>query len=192
VTDPYLWPDGSCLKNKLGIRDPERLAKFETIIVSSRNMELTREILPGEYNLQHFQRFRWWLFRDVYDWAGKARTVNITKDGLQFASWRYLDEQVSAVLNELAEDRWLIGRSRQSFVDKLAFYYGELNVRHSFREGNGRTQRAFLRQLSAAAGWRLDWSALNKDDNIAACRENLRTATHVQLAEVLDPVIMRI
>jgi cell filamentation protein len=192
VIDLYLWPDTDCLKNKLDIKDPKRLAEAERIIVTSRNLELTREILPGEYNLQHFQKFHWSLFRDIYDWAGKTRTVDIIKEGSRFASWLYLDEQLSAILEELAADRWLIGRSRPSFVDKFAFYYGELNARHSFRDGNGRTQRAFLRQLSAAAGWRLDWSVLNSDDNIAACRENLHTANHAQLVQVLDPVVTRI
>lgn len=192
MTDPYLWPGTDCLKNKLGLKDSERLAKFEDRIVSAKDSVLSRQTLPGEYNLQHFQEFHRWLFWDVYDWAGQARTVNITKDGVMFGSWQYLDEEVSAVLDRLATDRWLIGLNRRLFVDKLAFYYGELNARHLFREGNGRTQRAFLRQLSAAAGWRLDWSALNDDDNIAACRENLLTASHVQLIQVLGPVITRI
>jgi cell filamentation protein len=112
VIDPYLWPDTDCLKNKLDIKDPKRLAEAERIIVTSRNLELTREILPGEYNLQHFQKFHWSLFRDIYDWAGKTRTVDIIKEGSRFASWLYLDEQLSAILEELAADRWLIGRSR--------------------------------------------------------------------------------
>lgn len=80
-TDPYLWPDADCLRNKLGIKDPEMLAQFEDRIVSSRDVDLAMQTLPGEYNLQHFQRFHWSLFRDVYDWAGQARTVDITKDG---------------------------------------------------------------------------------------------------------------
>lgn len=192
MIDPYLWPGTGCLRNKLGIKDSERLAEFEERIASAKDSVLSRQTLPGEYNLQHFQEFHRWLFGDVYDWAGQARTVNIVKDGVMFGSWRYLDEQVSAVLDRLSTDRWLIGMNRQSFVDKLAFYYGELNARHLFREGNGRTQRAFLRQLSAAAGWQLDWSALNDDDNIAACRDNLLTASHAQLIQVLNPVITRI
>ena len=152
MSDPYLWPGINCLRNKLGITDPEKLAEVEHRIAYARDVELIREIVPGEYNLQHFQRFHWGLFQDIYDWAGQSRTVNIAKDGLLFGSWQYLDDEVSAVLERLATDRWLIGLNRHSFLDKLAFYYGELNARHLFREGNGRAQRAFLRQLSAAAG----------------------------------------
>lgn len=118
--------------------------------------------------------------------------MDISKGQSRFCSWRYLDDEVSAVLDGLAKDSWLIGLKERAFLGKLAFYYGELNARHMFRDGNGRTQRAFLRQLSAAAGWRLDWSALNKTDNIAASQHNLLTADTAQLVEVLGPVITRI
>jgi len=144
VTDPYLWPGTDCLRNKLGIKDPDILADYEDRIVSARDVELVRQTLPGEYNLQHFQKFHLWLFRDLYDWAGQARTVNITKGGLMFGSWQYLNEEVSALLERLATDHCLIGLNRVSFVDKLAFYYGELNARHPFREG----QRVELNERS--------------------------------------------
>ncbi len=71
MTDPYLWPDSDCLKNKFGVKDPELLAEIEERFVSARNVELLRQTIPGEYNLQHFQRFHRWLFGDVYDWAGQ-------------------------------------------------------------------------------------------------------------------------
>ena len=96
---------------------------------------------------------------------------------------------MSSVLAGLIRDQWLTGRQRASFVQRLAHYYGELNARHPFREGNGRAMRAFLRQLAAAAGWRLDWSALGPTDNIAASRENLRTGDTDWLAQLLDPVV---
>lgn len=192
MTDPYTWPDASCLKNKLGITDPAELAKAEARIVSIRDVQLAREPLPGEYNLPHLQRFHWFLFRDIYDWAGRSRTVDIAKDGVPFCSWRFLDDEVSAVLRNLARDRWLLNLAREDFVDLLAFHYGELNARHPFREGNGRTQRAFLRQISAAAGWRLEWSGLNKESNTAASKANLISADHTQLATMLDPIVTRI
>jgi cell filamentation protein len=85
-----------------------------------------------------------------------------------------------------------VGLSRPRFVERLAHYYGELNARHPFREGNGRTQRAFLRQLAATAGWRLDWSELRKDDNVEASRHNFHTAKTSELVRVLEPVVAKI
>ncbi|WP_411431381.1 Fic/DOC family protein [Actinokineospora spheciospongiae] len=116
--------------------------------------------MPGEYNSQHLQAFHRHLFRDVYDWAGDFRTVDISKGNVRFAHWNYLNDSVSAVLGQLKDDYWLANLRRDHFIKRLAFYYGELNVCHPFREGNGLTQRAFLRQLSASAGWRLDWTEL--------------------------------
>jgi len=149
-------------------------------------------VLPGEYNLAHLQSFHRELFQDVYSWAGQLRTVDIAKNGLRFGNWKFVDEQVSAVRANLEDDDWLAGLRRETFVLKLAFYYGEINAVHPFREGNGRAQRAFLRQLSASAGWHLDWSELNKSDNVMASLHNLRTANTDELAKVIDPVVVRI
>jgi len=164
----------------------------EARIISIRDVALARTVLPGEYNLAHLQSFHRELFQDVYPWAGQLRTVDTAKDGLRFGNWKFVDEQVSAVLANLEDDNWLAGLPMETFVVKLAFYYGEINSVHPFREGNGRAQRAFLRQLSAAAGWHLDWSELNKSDNVMASRHNLRTATTDQLAKVIAPVVVRI
>jgi cell filamentation protein len=192
VTDPYVIPGSECLQNLLGLTDPNELRTVEARIISIRDVELARTVLPGEYNLAHLQAFHRHLFQDVYSWAGQLRTVDIAKDGLRFGNWKFVDEQVSAVLAKLEDDNWLASLPRETFVVKLAFYYGEINAVHPFREGNGRAQRAFLRQLSAAAGWHLDWSELNKSDNVMASRHNLRTATTDQLARVIAPVVVRI
>ena len=91
-----------------------------------------------------------------------------------------------------AEFRLVSIRDVQAARTSIHHYYGELNVCHPFREGNGRTLRAFLRQLSAAAGYQLDWSELNKSENIEACRRHLSTADVTMLVAVLDPVVSRI
>lgn len=191
MTDPYLVPGTKCLGNKLGFTDPAELRDVEARLVSIRDVELARETLPGEYNLTHLQAFHRALFRDVYSWAGEIRTVNISKDRSMFAVWQFVEDATSSLLARLQDDRWLIGASRDHFVERLAFYYGELNVCHPFREGNGRTQRAFLRQLSAAAGWRLDWSALNRADNVAASELVLLKADFSLMQQVLGPVVVR-
>ena len=191
MSDPYLIPGGTCLANKLGVTDPDVLREVEARIVSIRDVEIARDTLPGEYNLAHLQAFHRALFRDVYEWAGEMRTVNIAKGTSVFCAWQYVQDQTSAVLAGLEQDNWLMGVARDRFVELLAHYYGELNACHPFREGNGRTQRAFLRQLSAAAGWRLDWSALQKEGNIEASQRTLVLADFELMREVLDPVVVR-
>jgi cell filamentation protein len=177
------------LNNALDIKDATRLAIVEARIVSVRETQLGREIIPGEYNLQHFKDFHRSLFGDLYEWAGETRRVDIAKPGARFAHWRFVDEVLSTILGQLENDGWLHGYSRDFFLKRLAYYYGEINACHPFREGNGRTQRAFLRQLSAAANWRLDWSALSHEDNIEASRINLQSGNREALIRVLDRVV---
>lgn len=188
--DPYSLPGSACLRNKLGIVDSAVLRDVEARIVSIRDVELARQTLPGEYNLEHYQRFHQHLFQDVYDWAGELRQVDITKDGSRFAHWRYISEQVSTVLAELVSEGLLIGRTHAGFVARLAYYYGELNALHPFREGNGRALRAFLRQVSAAAGWRVDWSTLHPERNIQAARHSLLTGRSDELVRILAPLVV--
>lgn len=92
----------------------------------------------------------------------------------------------------LDREGFLLGLNRETFIDSLAHYYGELNVCHPFREGNGRAIRAFLRQLGAAAGYLLDWSELNEADNIEACRVHLNSTDPGLLVAVLTPVVRRL
>lgn len=170
MTDPYVLPGTDCLANKLNITDPERLLQAEFRIVSVRDVQAARTSIPGGYGLAHLQGFHRFLFQDIYGWAGRTRTVDISKPGARFCHWRYVDDQVGAVLSQLEDEAYLLGLRRDVFVDRLAHYYGEINVLHPFREGNGRTLRAFLRQVGAAAGYQLDWSELSRAENIEACR----------------------
>lgn len=191
MTDPYCWPGSACLRNLLGIRTEERLRRSEALIVAAREVQLMDTTLPGQYDLEHLKNFHLRLFGDVYDWAGTPRTVDIDK-GVPFCHWRYLEDQASARLRELREkDALLVGFNRSHFVGRFAYHYGEINALHPFREGNGRTQRAFLRQLAAAAGWRVDWSLTTKDENDAACRENLTTGRVDRLVALVDAVVRR-
>ncbi len=128
----------------------------------------------------------------MYPWAGETRTVDISKPGARFCHWRFINDQVSAILSRLPEDSFLLGLRPDAFVEALAHYYGELNVCHPFREGNGRTIRSFLRQLAAAAGYLLDWSELNAEANITACQQHLITADLDPLITVLRPVVRRL
>ena len=192
MDDPYCWPGTSCLRNKLGIRDEDELARKEARIASIRDVEISRTTLPGSYNLHHLQAFHRSLFQDVYAWAGETRTVDIHKGDSSFAHWRFIDDQVSVVLAAVADAGQLVGYSETDFLHELASLYGDLNAYHPFREGNGRCLRAFLRQLGAAAGYRLDWTELSRKDNVEACRANLTTGDTTALVAVLRPVVRRI
>ena len=84
---------------------------------------------------------------------------------------------------------YLRGLPREPFVDRLAHYFAEVNAIHPFREGNGRTQRAFFHQLCRMAGWPIDWTNLDPEANIAASMTSLH-GDNGPLRSILEPLIV--
>lgn len=149
------------LKNKLGITDSAELAREEERISKKRALELfERRLLdamePGTYRT--LQRIHEYLFRDIYEFAGKTRTVNLAKGNFRFAPVMYLD---AALVN--------IETMPQSDFDEIVEKYVEMNVAHPFREGNGRSTRIWLDLiLKKELGLVIDWSQVEKEDYLMA------------------------
>lgn len=165
--DPYLDLQTGVLRNRLGITDKAELAQAEAELTGYRLIELQLNPLPGRYDLAHLQAFHRHIFGDVYDWAGELRTVSIGKGGL-FCLPQHLVSFAGEVFGRLAHEDYLRGLGRAAFVDRLTALLADVNALHPFREGNGRSQRAFLAQLSRAAGYRIRWAAMDAEVNVAA------------------------
>lgn len=163
MNDPYTLPNG-VLRNNLGITDHQLLAAAEADVTRARLVMLAERPLPGAYDLSHLQTFHATIFGDIYAWAGELRTVNIAKR-TPFCPARNLVSYAEEVFGRLASSGHLRNLRRQAFVIQLATLYGDLNVLHPFREGNGRTQRAFLAQLGTHAGYALNWSGMDPQRN---------------------------
>jgi cell filamentation protein len=101
---------------------------------------------------------------------------------------QHIETYSAEVFGALAKERYLRGLSRDGFVARLTHYFAEVNAIHPFREGNGRTQRAFFRQLSREAGWPVDWSDLDPDRNVEASTTSLR-GNNTLLHELLDLMV---
>ena len=124
------------LENKLGITDPAQLAREEERLSKKRAIELFETDLlsalcPG--TLDALLKIHSVLISDVYEFAGKIRTVNIAKGSFRFAPLMYLN---AALEN--------IEKMPQSTIDEIIEKYVEMNVAHPFREGNGRATRIWL------------------------------------------------
>ena len=171
--DPYLDPASGVLRNRLGIVDPHRLQRVEAGLTLAALADLGTRTLPGAYDLAHLRAFHREIFGDLYSWAGEIRTVGIARAD-PFCLPHHIETYSAEVFDALAKERHLRGLSRDGFLDRLAHYFAEVNAVHPFREGNGRTQRAFFRQLSREAGWPIDWSGLDPAVNEAASMASLR------------------
>lgn len=161
--DPYAYKGTTTLKNKLGLRDPALLEAFELEMTTLR----AREPLPqGSYDPKHYRRVHHHLFQDVYNWAGKYRTVRTAKSGNPFCFPEYIDGEMKRLFATLPSAMAAV--SAEIFVAEMARFLGELNAIHPFREGNGRSQLSFIAMLGERAGYPLDFSRVKRDTFLPA------------------------
>ena len=124
----------------------------------------------GKFDTAHLKAIHRYIFQDVFDWAGQLRTVDISKGGHLFGRAAFLETALEQTFEKLAKEKFLAGLGEEKFVERAAYYLGELNAAHPFREGNGRTQREFLRELGLRAGHYLDWRRTTREEMIEASR----------------------
>jgi cell filamentation protein len=149
VADDYCYPGTTILKNKLELKDAAELDAFEAEVSDARADE---ELPAGNLDFAHFKAVHRHLFQDVYDWAGKIRTVRMSKGGNPFAFPDNIENEANKLFTQLKNDKFLRDQSVEIFAEKSAHFLSELNVIHAFREGNGRTQLSFFLLLAEQAG----------------------------------------
>lgn len=162
----YLYSNGT-LKNKPGIRDSEKLANKERIIGRQKARTLPQTPLDFE-GLKAIHKH---LFEDIYDWAGEIRQVSMSKSYRPFTLPKDIEKKSQQVFAQLEKANFLQGLDRDTFALKAAHTFGEINRIHPFREGNGRTQRALIRQVAKQAGHHIDFSAITQERMIQASQE---------------------
>jgi fic protein family len=152
----------------MNIKDPIALKNYETSVIGLKLMALSKQGITGKFDVSHFVSIHKFLFEDIYPFAGLFRNENIAKDYFQFAEWEYIESELAKLLTELKNENFLSNLSKEKFAERLAYYWAELNVLHPFREGNGRTTREFLRQLSIKNGYILNLHKVPPQDLLNA------------------------
>jgi cell filamentation protein len=183
--DPYTYPGTDVLRNIPDILHPRLLAAFEANATIARLVELDAAPLKGHFDVLQLKAIHKYIFQDVYAWAGRFRTVNISKGDAVFAAAPFVDSALQAILRKLPGESYLVGADLELFARRAAFYLGEINAIHPFREGNGRAQREFIRELGVGAGFLMDWSETDRDQMIAASRESLQKGSSSRLADLV-------
>ena len=149
------------LENKLGIKSSAELAREEERISKKKAVELFENGMLENLEAGKFQtlcEIHKYLFDDIYDFAGKIRTVNISKGNFRFAPLMYLE---TAIKN--------VDKMPQNTFDEIVEKYVEMNMVHPFREGNGRSMRIWLdMMLKKQIGQVVDWSKIEKEDYLMA------------------------
>jgi cell filamentation protein len=173
MRDPYLYPGTQTLINRFSIKDPERLQELESAYY---HIKLNQPVPTGNFDYEHLKAIHFHLFGDVYPWAGKERTIDISKNDSQFGLCHYLGKELNKLFNNLKEEDYLCGLEKSVFCEKLAHYFNEVNAAHPFREGNGRAQRLFCEHLALKAGFSLRWIDADKNDYIEASTAGFKSS----------------
>lgn len=157
----YTDPKTGLLRNLQDITDSDVLLFVESSAVTKRLQELyeTPLEIKGIDSLFEIHRH---LFQDIYAWAGKKRSVEISKDGKQFFPTSHFDNAFRYIDQLIAEFKRIPKDNKKSIAEKLAEILDHINHLHPFREGNGRRQREFLRLLALEKDLTLN---LNAPDN---------------------------
>jgi cell filamentation protein len=166
--DPYIDPASGVLRNRFGLTDLGALEALERQFVTQRMAEGTPR---GSFDLSHLQAIHRHLFQDVYEWAGKLRTVEIAKGGHQFQFTRFIETGLADVHRRLERSRFLKDLSAAEFARGAGQILGDVNYVHPFREGNGRVQLCYLEHLATESGHRLDLLRLERRTWMEASRQ---------------------
>jgi cell filamentation protein len=169
--DHYLDADTGILRNRLGIKEKSRLEEAEATFLTIRSVELAANPIKGTFNLIHLQAIHRHLFCDLYEWAGQIRNIDISKDDTRFAHFPHIETAANALFQKLSQENHLKGLDTDKFAERLAYYLGEINTLHPFRDGNGRAQREFVQQLAMVNGYKISWSAISQQEMIQACKD---------------------
>lgn len=132
------------LKNKLGVTDNETLNEKERFITSYKLADLYLKGITGNFDVNHYLSIHKYLFDEIYPFAGEIRSENIQKD-IPFCLPNLIYENLVRTLEQAKKNLKKI-TNEEELIKFLADFYAELDIIHPFREGNGRTEREFLRQ----------------------------------------------
>jgi cell filamentation protein len=157
--DPHFDLKHGILKNLPGFIDQTMLEELERIQATKAIFNLHIDPVKGVFDSAHLKAIHRRIFGNIYPWAGDFRQVNLHRSGsYYFAVVQFMEENLKSTLAKLASENYLKGLNADAFAGRAAYYLGELNAIHPFREGNGRTQREFIRQLAAEAGYHIHWN----------------------------------
>ena len=157
------YPGTTVLINKLDIRDEATLNEAEALATFVNASKLEQNPLEGGFDFAHYKAVHHFLFSDLYDWAGQIRTVNISKKGTRFCPAEEIEQRADLIFGRLKACNCYRDLPHDEFVEEIVDFYCATNELHPFREGNGRSQRAFLTQLIRSAGYDINWAGVDGD-----------------------------
>jgi len=164
--DPYCYPSSNVLQNLLNIENNKELADAEAELTELAVDEIEFEAPP--YDLDYFKSIHQQVFKDVYEWAGETRRIDMSKGSTRFCTCKRIEPEANTLFRQLADENNYEGYERKPLVKAIAEFYIEMNMVHPFREGNGRAQRILFEHIIINAGFEFDLDGITQQEWIAA------------------------
>lgn len=165
--DRYCYPDSDVLINLLDIRDAKLLAQAEAEFTAERYRTYQApELTLVDFDPSHLKHLHYYLFQDIYDWAGQFRDVDIAKGTTRFCTWSRIEPEASKLFQTIPDLGSI--NTTEKLIPKVADLFCEINLLHPFREGNGRVQRFFFEEMLFALGYEVSWPRIPQQDWIDA------------------------
>lgn len=162
--DAYFYKDTKVMKNLLGIRDPEKLRKVEKQISRIKAANIYNLKIEGDFDFERLKAIHKFYFGKLYSWAGEPRQVDMYKVGGMreaFVPCKDIEKEFKTLSNQIKAVGNL-GKYKDNpdlMAEALCEVYLRVNRIHAFREGNGRSQNEFVRQLAEHNSYKLDLRA---------------------------------
>ena len=187
--DKYVYPGTRVLINKYNCRDAEKLRELESRSTMGNLVYLQLHPISGKFDFQHLKDIHRFIFQDVYDWAGKVRTIDIGKNNL-FCRAMFIDEYAKEVFGDFYSSCIAAREDRESFVSCVVSHYADLNALHPFREGNGRSQREFTRELCMKCGYVFDLTETSYKEMVKASVLSFDKGDNSKLQRIFEKCIV--
>ena len=169
MSDKYVYPGTEVLINKFNIKNSEELVEVERRLTSLKYQDIREGKIKinKTFDYEHLKSLHKELFKDLYDWAGKERAVDISKSNTLFCRAMFIEEEARRIFNNLKKDNFFKDiKDKSEFSKKLGQLFLDINMLHPFREGNGRSQRLFIGDLAIENGYYLEWNNIPKEEMI--------------------------
>ena len=185
----YCYPNSNVLINKKNITDARELFQVEVEYAGIRLLELQGNPIKGNFDFKHLCKIHKYIFQDLYSWAGKIRTIDIGK-GNMFCYVQNINSYAESIFRKYFPSCYEERKKRESFIEVFADNYADLNALHPFREGNGRSQREFARELCLVCGYVFDLSVTTHDEMLEASIIAFNKADNSKLIEIFKKAVI--
>lgn len=186
----YCYPGSDVLINKLNITNAKELMEAEIQLTSIRLQELQENPLRGGYDFEHLKAIHRYIFQDLYEWAGKVRTVEIGKGNL-FCTTPCIQDYAKSVFGKYYSQCREVQSEFEDFIRVLSDNYGDLNALHPFREGNGRAQREFARMVCLECGYDFNLTSATHNEMLEASKLAFDKGDSTGLVKIFSKAVTR-